>query len=93
MKKNIEIETYSINEVLGTICKVIDNNKLADFAEDLKKYHELSDNFEEIEIIEFITEIANKYTSGFWYCYECDCFYSNEDYSKGNCPQCWLENA
>ena len=90
MVKNIEIETYNSMEVLGTICNVVLEEEIFSFIEDLKIYHEITDDSEQIE---FMVKMANKYTTGFWYCWECQCFYSKEDFSENKCPQCFLENA
>lgn len=92
MKKSIEIEYYNKAEAIGKICELVSEDKILEFAEDLKALKNIDENEEYFDYIEKLQEVSYKYTSGFWYCYEHECFFAEDDFSKGECPFCWLDN-
>lgn len=93
MKKSIKIECYSVDEVLGIICKNINNDNFTEFQKDLNTLKEIDEDEEYFDYIEKLQEISYKYTSGFWYCHECEYFFSSEDFKIEKCPLCWHKNA
>lgn len=92
MKKSIEIEYYNKAEVLGEICRLINAEDFDVFKTDFVELKKIEETKEVFDYIEKLQEISYKYTIGFWYCYEHECFFAEDDFAKDNCPFCWLDN-